>query len=162
MRGSRAKVLIAIGLVAVLSREGLAQTETGGWQVQGVTHRRGAERGDHAINVTLAILGDGTYIASTFLACDRAFSCEWGTWGRAKRGRLLLKPTFPIEFGPPHELSLARCLYNNSFLTTRTNKPRVKKYRHVATLGSDGRLSIRTTANVSARFMYGRTAVRAT
>jgi len=74
----------------------------------------------------------------------------------------LLKPTFPIEFGPPHELSLARCLYNNSFLTTRTNKPRVKKYRHVATLGSDGRLSIRTTANVSARFVYGRTAVRAT
>ena len=161
MHGLRGQLLIVMGLVAVLSPVGLAQTEIGGWRVQGVVHRRGAERADDAIDVTLAIFGDGTYVASTFLACDNgAFYCEPGTWKRGKRGRFFLSPAFPIEYDPPQELILARCLFN-PFLTTDTNRPRVKKYRHVATLGSDGRLSIQTTAKVSVRFVFGRETVRA-
>src|SRR5439155_24951808 len=162
MRGLQVRLLLAVGLIAVLSSGGLAQTEIGGWRVQGVVHRRGAERADDAIDVTLAIFGDGTYVASTFLGCDNgAFYCEPGTWKRGKRGRLFLSPAFPIEYDPPQELILASCLFNRS-LTTDTNRPLVKKYRHVATLGSDGRLSIQTTAKVSVRFVFGRTAVRAT
>lgn len=156
----RLVLLLVVGWLSLTSRAGHAQ-EASGWTVSGEVVLRGAEHRTSVIDSTLAILADGTYMAAGYLACGRAAYCEPGTWTRGKRGQIVLQPAFPPEWDPPQQLTLTRCLYNNSFLTTSTNKPKVARYRHVLRADKDGLFAIKTTAKVSARFIYGRTSVRA-
>src|SRR5262249_5487439 len=109
------QLFIVIAVLVTVRVESRAQSEIGGWHVQGGVHRRGAKRGPDDIDSTLAIFDDGTYVSAAFLACDREFYCEPGTWRRAARGRLILTPAFPAEYDPPQQLILARCLFGNSF-----------------------------------------------
>ncbi len=159
VRFARLVPFVVVGCLTITVETSHGQV--GGWSVTGTVELRGAEHRTSTIDSTLAIFDDGTYIAVGFLACGRGGGCEPGTWTQGKQGNLILQPAFPSEWDPPQQLSLARCLYNNSFLTSSTNKPKVKVYRHVLQAGDGGLFTLNTNAKLSARFIYGRTSVRA-
>ena len=129
-----------------------AAAQVGAWQLDGTVSTRGFAKDEFEHGAVLGIFEDGTYVTGGSLMCGAA--CEVGTW-RREGDELELIPSNESDIA----LEVTKCLFGNDFI--RRPNARLRTYFHVASVGPDGTLVMKSKARAQARFVFGWRSVKA-